>query len=317
MESNKRSNKKIKKKGKKKVFIILAILIILIAIIGSISIYFVTRSRGVIPIGEVKPTSTFASNINKSLFELEKNEVNNTNLINEAILARGGSALNTCVLFQSNALRAVGINVPENITFTTNLAQYLESNGWVKETDFQNLQSGDLCFAGNTHTFLFMGWENKSKDLAYVMGDESYMFPNNYMIRNLNGQYPSSSNGNNAQYQTTYYLKYQGNATAKALPSNAKENALIKNSLGKVAVKSPSGLWMTSGISNSSEKLVCLDPNIILYVIKSENGSYEVYYNGQVGWVQAAYTTGLGNPIANNSENVENQDATSTTNSKS
>lgn len=297
------------KRRRKKIWILIIALIVLFILLvgGSLGFYHFIDDRGVIPINEVRPTKTFASNINKAFFQFEANEVNDTNVMNQAILSRGGDALNTCVLFQSNALRAIGVDVPQNTTFTTNLAQYLEQNGWVKETNFKNLQSGDLCFAGNIHTFVFMGWENKSKDLAYIMGDESYMFPENYRIRALNGQTPSAANGNNGQYVTSYYLKYQGTAKPKVLPSIAKENALIKNSLGKVSVKSPSGLWMTSGISDSSEKLVCLDPNLILYVLKSENGSYEVVYNGQVGWVQSAYTTGLGNPIASSSENIENQ----------
>ncbi|MGL4740349.1 MAG: hypothetical protein ACRC41_06010 [Sarcina sp.] len=295
------------KLSKKTILIIAGVVILLALIGGGITFYHFEYDRGVIPINEVKPTKTFASNINKALFEFEANEVNDTNVMNQAILARGGDALNTCVLFQSNALRAIGVNVPENTTFTTNLADYLEKNGWVKETNFQDLQSGDICFAGNIHTFVFMGWENKYEDLAYIMGDESYMFPENYRIRALNGQTPNASNGNNGQYITSYYLKYQGNAKPKALPSAIKENDLTKNSLGRVSVKSPSGLWMTSGISNSSQKLVCLDPNLILYVLKSENASYEVEYNGQVGWVESAYTTGLGNPIANSSENIEDK----------
>ncbi|MGL5766285.1 MAG: hypothetical protein ACRCX8_11660 [Sarcina sp.] len=295
-------------KNNKKLLIIL-ITVIIIIIIGIITtiVYFMTKGRGVIPISEVTPTKTFASETNKTLFEFERNELNDTNVMNEAILARGGCALNTCVLFQSNALRSIGVAVPENTTFTTNLAQYLEDNQWVKETNFSDLQSGDLCFAGNTHTFVFMGWENKRKDLAYVMGDESYMFPENYSIRNLNGIVGNASNGNNGQYQTTYYLKYQGNKTVNSNVVNTKDENIIKNSLGKVSVSSPSGVWMTKGESNTSQKLVCLDPNLILYVLKSQNGLYQVYYNGQVGWVPAQYTTGLGKPIANSSENIENQ----------
>ncbi|MGL4454153.1 MAG: hypothetical protein ACRCTZ_23635 [Sarcina sp.] len=297
------------KNKRKKIIILIAIILIILIGVGVGSFYFLTRSRGVIPIAQVKPTKTFASQMNKNLFEFERNELNDTNVMNQAILARGGCALNTCVLFQSNALRSIGVNVPQNITFTTNLAQYLENNGWKAETNFKNLQSGDLCFAGNTHTFVFMGWEQKSKDLAYVMGDESYMFHETYSIRNLNGIVGNASNGNNGQYQTTFYLKYVGKDNVKPLVPNTQAENIIKNSLGRVSVKSPSGLWMTSQMSNSSEKLVCLDTNLILYVLKSQNGWYQVYYNGQIGWVQAAYTTGLGNPIANSSENIESQNS--------
>ncbi|MGL5068647.1 MAG: hypothetical protein ACRC6T_12685 [Sarcina sp.] len=244
--------------------------------------------------------------MNKALFDYERNELNNTTSMNNSILARGGNPLNTCVLFQSYSLRAIGIKVPQNVTFTTNLAQYLEANNWSKETNFSNLQSGDLCFAGNTHTFVFMGWKNKSKNLAYVMGDESYMFPTNYRVRNLNGIVGNSSNGNNGQYQTTFYLKYTANQQPTSQIESQKTQSILKNTLGRVAVNSSSGLWLTSEMNYSSKKLVCLDNNLILYVLSSQKGWYEVYYEGQIGWITAQYTTKLGNPIANNSANIEN-----------
>lgn len=295
---------------KNKIFIIIAILIIILAIVIGVIFCNTKKKTTLAPlqitnISLVKPTKTYSSTLNQNLYEYEKNQFNETSALNKAILARGGTALNTCVLFQSECLRAIGVNVPLKTTFTINLSDYLQNNGWKKETNLENLQSGDLCFAGDEHTFLFMGWKDKINKIAYVMGDESYMFPKTYISRNLNGQVATKANNYNAQFKTTYYLKYTGNNKGTLPSLSATEANILKNSLGRVSVKSPSGLWMTSKMNNSSTKLVCLDSNLILYVLASENGFYKVYYDNMIGYVPAKYTTGLGNPLSTSANNIE------------
>lgn len=305
---------------KNKIIIFIAILIIIILGFVFLFIHHDTTKKTnktplinmnkkidpIININSVKPTKTYSSELNKSLYNYEKNQLNETNALNNAILSRGGTPLNTCVLFQSNSLRGIGVQVPNNVTFTTTLSNYLQNNNWEKETDFSNLQSGDLCFAGDMHTFLFMGWKDKANDIAYVMGDESYMFPQTYITRDLKGQVATKANNYNAQYQTTYYLKYTGTNKSTYTSLTPEQENILKTSLGRVSVKSPSGLWMTSEMNNSSTKLVCLDSNLILYVLASENGYYKVYYNDEIGYVPAKYTTGLGNPLSAISNNIEN-----------
>lgn len=301
-------------KKKKKIALILIFILIVLAFIFLFTYYNLNtnKNRGInkktnhaLSISQVKPTKTYSSALNQNLYEYEKNQFNETLSINKAILARGGTALNTCVLFQCESLRAIGVNVPMKTTFTTNLSYYLQNNGWKKETNLDNLQSGDLCFAGDKHTFLFMGWKDKINKIAYVMGDESYMFPKTYISRNLNGQVATKANNYNAQFKTTYYLKYTGNNKGTSASLSATEANILKNSLGRVSVKSPSGLWMTSKLNNSSTKLVCLDSNLILYVLASENGFYKVYYDNMIGYVPAKYTTGLGNPLSTSANNIE------------
>ena len=116
----------------------------------------------------------FASSVNEELYNYELNPANDQAAMNEATQLHGGNPIDTCVYFQSSALRAIGQDVPYYIGYTTHLENWLANNGWTRHVDFQCLQRGDICFAGTYHTFLFMGWEDKSKGIAYVMGNESF-----------------------------------------------------------------------------------------------------------------------------------------------
>lgn len=137
----------------------------------------------------------FASTVNEKLYNYELNPANDQSAMNEATQLHGGNPIDTCVYFQSSALRAIGQDVPYYIGYTTDLENWLANNGWTKHTNFQCLQRGDIVFAGTYHTFLFMGWEDKAKGIAYVMGNESFTQPY-YRNRNLNGQSPVTY-GNN------------------------------------------------------------------------------------------------------------------------
>lgn len=116
----------------------------------------------------------FASSVNQELYNYELNPANDQAAMNEATQLHDGNPIDTCVYFQSSALRAIGQNVPYYIGYTTHLENWLANNGWTRHTNFQFIQRGDICFAGTYHTFLFMGWEDKAKGIAYVMGNESF-----------------------------------------------------------------------------------------------------------------------------------------------
>ncbi len=243
----------------------------------------------------------FASLLNKKLYEYESSPANQTAAMDEAISLHNGNPENTCVYFQSSCLRAIGVPVPDSMSYTTNLENFLSNNGWQRETNFNYIQKGDICFAGPYHTFLFMGWKDKAKGIAYVMGDEAYMFNSSYGDRNLNGQVANSSNGWNNQYKATCFWKYTGSFTGGTV-----QNAPMNKWIGRVAITSPVGLWMNAGPSANTTKLDCIGDNIVLNVIEVKNGWYKVYYDGQYGWIDSQYTTGLGNPTESKSENVEN-----------
>ena len=251
----------------------------------------------------------FASPLNKKLYEYESVPANQNAAMDEAITLHGGNPEDTCVFFQSSALRAIGVPVPDSIGYTLDLEKFLGNNGWQRETDFNYIQKGDICFAGPYHTFLFMGWKDKAKGIAYVMGDEAYVSGQSYRNRNLDGQSANASDGWNNQYQATCYWKYTGNYTGKTV-----QNAPSENFIGRVAVQSPVGLWMNSAPSIHSNQLQCIGDNIILNVIAQKNGWYEVYYNGQTGWVDGQYTTVLANAQENNNKVVQSQNISGSSN---
>ena len=243
----------------------------------------------------------FASPLNKKLYEYESSPSNQNVAMNEAIKLHNYNPINTCVFFQASCLRAIGESVPNSIGYTLNLERWLEKNNWSKETDFNYIQKGDIVFAGQYHTFLFMGWKDKSKGIAYVMGDESYMYGTSYKDRNLRGQQANANDGWNNQYKATCYFKYNG--TYEGITRKAPQY----KSIGRVSVTSPVGLWLNNKPSFKSKQIELIGHNIILNVIKEQNGWYEVYYNGHYGWVDGQYTTGLGNQIDGRNDNIENE----------
>ena len=88
---------------------------------------------------------------------------------------------NNCAFYQSEALRSVGVNVPNSTANTATLTNVLLGMGWVKSSDLSLLLPGDICFTigygnGPTHTYTFMKWvDPKDFHYAYVcdnQGDE-------------------------------------------------------------------------------------------------------------------------------------------------
>lgn len=231
----------------------------------------------------------FASNINKQLYDYELNPANDETAMNEAIQLHGGDPTNTCVFFQSSALRGIGQDVPDYIGYTTHLENWLSNNGWTRHTNFATIQRGDICFASYYHTFLFMGWENKEKGVAYVMGNESYSEPY-FRNRNLNGQSPVTYGDNNSYYQATCYWTYgQGYTGVSSAPNPVQGNGY--NEIGTATTKATVNLRASDGTWSSILGQV---PSGTTLAVMAQNGEwFEVYYDGQSGWVSANYTNGL------------------------
>ena len=232
----------------------------------------------------------FASATNEKLYEWLLNPANQAKAMNEAIALHGGNPVDTCVFFQSSALRAIGVPIPDSVGYTTVLEQHLKDLGWTRHTDFNNIQKGDICFASYYHTFCFMGWENKAEGIAYVMGNESYSYGTSYSHRDLNGQ-----TGGNFQYAATCYWTAPGtpiSGNGSGAPQNSQPNFI-----GKVKVTSPIGLWMNYGASANSGGITVLPYNTIVKVISKQNGWYKVQYDGMTGWIDGQYAQWLG-PVA-------------------
>ncbi|MGL5766538.1 MAG: SH3 domain-containing protein [Sarcina sp.] len=241
----------------------------------------------------------FASNVNEQLYNYELNPANDNAAMNEAIQLHGGNPVDTCVFFQSSALRAIGQDVPDSIGYTTHLENWLSNNGWTRHTDFQYIQRGDICFASYYHTFLFMGWENKSQGIAYVMGNESFTEPY-YRNRNLNGQSPVTY-GDNSYYQATCFWTYGQGYTGPVEGTNPVHPGGY-NSIGTATTNTTINLRSGAGTSNSILGQV---PNGVTVPVIAQSGSwFEVYYGGEIGWIDGNYTNGLDESLGNGSANT-------------
>ena len=178
--------------------------------------------------------------------------------------------------------------MPYYIGYTTHLENWLANNGWTRHVDFQCLQRGDICFAGTYHTFLFMGWEDKSKGIAYVMGNESFSEPY-YRNRNLNGQSPVTY-GNNSYYQATCFWTYGQGYTGSVTGKNPVHTGGY-NAIGTATATS--SLNIQAG-PNTWSNVIGNIPNGVTVPVISTNGEwYKVYYNGVTGWIDGNYTNGL------------------------
>ena len=249
-------------------------------------------------------SSDFASDVNRRLYEYESVRSNQSNAMNEAIRLHNGDPSNTCVFFQGACLRAIGVPVPSHIGYTSNLWNWLENNNWEMHRDFSNIQKGDIIFAGEYHTMCFMGWKDKSKGIAYVMGNEAYTYGDAYAHRNLNGQAPTKENGWNRQYRATRYYKYKGNSSKSnsdivktnivtSKPVSSKDHKYTVEAL-KGTVTAKQDVYINEkpfpttegikpvGLANGGDKLTVTG--------RASNGWYEVLYNGQKAYISHRYT---------------------------
>ena len=227
----------------------------------------------------------FASTTNEQLYNYELNLKNDQKSMGEAIRLHSGNPVDTCVFFQSSSLRAIGQAVPDSIGYTTHLENWLSNNGWTKHSDFAYVQKGDLCFASYYHTFLFMGWKDKAKGVAWVMGNESFVQPY-YRNRNLNGQSPQIYGDNSYTGATVYWTKGQGYEGPEANPLHRGEY----NAFGTTTVKSQTSLYQNQGSGTVYSKIPA---GTNVPILKSDNGWYEVYYNENLGWINSNNTSGI------------------------
>ncbi len=249
-------------------------------------------------------SSDFASDVNRRLYEYESVRSNQSNAMNEAIRLHNGDPSNTCVFFQGACLRAIGVPVPSHIGYTSNLWNWLENNNWEMHRDFSNIQKGDIIFAGEYHTMCFMGWKDKAKGIAYVMGNEAYTYGDAYAHRNLNGHAPTKENGWNRQYRATRYYKYKGNSSKNnsdivktnivtSKPVSSKDHKYTVEAL-KGTVTAKQDVYINEkpfpttegikpvGLANGGDKLTVTG--------RASNGWYEVLYNGQKAYISHRYT---------------------------
>jgi hypothetical protein len=111
------------------------------------------------------------------IYEYLDIETNRTAVLKKAVNLNEGSQKGVTVYLLSEILRSNGYTIPEKTSNVGELMKHLTSMGWKKNTNFTELEKGDLCFTIDMpekpgipgHAYIFMGWVKDGKtDYAYV-----------------------------------------------------------------------------------------------------------------------------------------------------
>lgn len=172
-------------------------------------------------IAEQKRQEAINSNIRTSLntkfVNYLTNENNAKSVFERAVSLHYGDVHNTCVYFQSEALRRIGFYVPDSISNTTQLTNYLSNKGWRIEYDYKKLKAGDICFTtadnggkGNpTHAYTFVKWVEEGKyDYAYIVDNQAPDYGTHNHIRNISIRAIQGENERDAIQYFMYEFKY-------------------------------------------------------------------------------------------------------------
>lgn len=134
--------------------------------------------------------------LRKRIYSYMIDKQNRIQVYEAAVALNGGKSANTCVYFLSEVLRRNDVPISKETANTTQILKKLNQMGWKKDTDYKNLQPGDIGFttdaAGNkdgipTHTYIFMGWVEKGNyDYAYIVDNQAKDYDNKiYHISNI------------------------------------------------------------------------------------------------------------------------------------
>ncbi|MGL5870043.1 SH3 domain-containing protein [Clostridium chrysemydis] len=220
----------------------------------------------------VKLENKFHSAIQEKLYHYLLNSDNRKSIFKEAVILHDGNASNTCVYFASEALRRIGVDIPKYIAYTTKLEEQLVKRSWVKTSDLDSLEPGDICFAGEAHTYVFMGWADRVKHIAEVADNQVYRFGDHYHNRGLYTGYDVTP--------TTHYYKYVQGAFEK-------EDNLKTVAKGKVSVSSY--LNVRSDASTSARVLGKLYGGDSVNILGKDGEWYKIDFNGDDGYVFGTY----------------------------
>ncbi|MGK0466824.1 hypothetical protein [Clostridium sp.] len=137
------------------------------------------------------------SYVTKDVHNFLQNEGNRRTVYGAAIDLNDGSSANTCVYFISEVLRQNNFDVPKKICNTEQIISVLTENGFKKQSDYENLAPGDICFTTDnngetngfpTHVYVFMKWVKEGNyDYAYICDNQAKDYDDEvYHIRNIN-----------------------------------------------------------------------------------------------------------------------------------
>lgn len=164
-------------------------LIIVVLVITSIAILM---SKNIKPYIQGKDIFS-----NQNVYNFLENESNRRDVYSAAIDLNQGSSANTCVYFIAEVLRRNNFSIPNEISNTAQIISIFTENGWKKQSDYENLTPGDICFTTDnngetngfpTHTYIFMKWVKEGNyDYAYICDNQAKDYKDKvYHIRNIN-----------------------------------------------------------------------------------------------------------------------------------
>ncbi|MCB2288267.1 hypothetical protein LGK97_00620 [Clostridium sp. CS001] len=128
------------------------------------------------------------------LYEYLNIEENRVSVLKKAVELNGGSQKGITVYLLSEILRANTYDIPEKTSSVKELLTELTSMGFKKNTDFTQLEKGDICFTIDmpdspgtpSHAYIFMGWvEDDKTDYANICDGQVEEFGNILHKRNL------------------------------------------------------------------------------------------------------------------------------------
>ncbi|MGL5415163.1 MAG: SH3 domain-containing protein, partial [Clostridium sp.] len=225
----------------------------------------------------------FHSKTQEKLYKYLMNPNNRWAAENQAIGLHSGDIYNDCVFFVSSALRNIGVPIPSNIGYTTNLMNELQSLGWEKETDLSTLEPGDICFAGTAHTYVFMGWANKAEGIAWVCDNQFSWFGTNFHPRT------QASVPDQDVSPTTCYYRLPSSYSVKGNPNKVDMPINYDYKVGTVTVPE---LNVRSGASLNSNVVGTVNEGTRVQILGQAGSWYKINYNGQTAYVWANYING-------------------------
>lgn len=146
---------------------------------------------------DVNPTETSPDTLNKDslkLYEYLNVLENRASVLSKSIELNNGSKNGITVYLLSEILRANTYDIPVGTSSVKDLVTALTSLGFKKNSDFTQLEKGDICFttdvpenpATPSHTYIFMSWvEDGKTDYANICDGQVQEFGTTLHKRNL------------------------------------------------------------------------------------------------------------------------------------
>lgn len=130
------------------------------------------------------------------LFDYLSSEDNRKSVTERANELHGGTLHNSCVYFASEALRRIGVKIPDSMSLIPPFIEALKKQGFKTSYNLEELKPGDICFTTDvngvfggrpTHTYIFMGWE--SPGTAWIADNQLYDYGDVYHTRLMKFHY--------------------------------------------------------------------------------------------------------------------------------